>query len=84
MLLKATRRRRENPAKQDSFWKKLREAVMGEIKKITQETQNKFLNFYDLETVNKVGREGHYYMASRAKCENELKMKTGENNPDGV
>ena len=23
-------------------------------------------------------------MASRAKCENELKMKTGENNPDGV
>ena len=57
---------------------------MGKIGKITQETQNKFLNFYDLETVNKVGREGHYYMASRAKCENELKMKTGKNNPDGV
>ena len=57
---------------------------MGEIKKITQETHNTFLNFYDLETVNKVGKEGHYYMASRAKCENELKMKTGENNPDGV
>ena len=57
---------------------------MGEIKKITQETHNKFLNFYDLETVNKVGKEGHYYMASRAKCKNELKMKTGENNPDGV
>ncbi len=57
---------------------------MGKIRKITQETQNKFLNFYDLETVNKVGREGHYYMASRAKCENELKMKTGKNNPDGV
>lgn len=57
---------------------------MGKIKRITQETQNKFLNFYDLETVNKVGREGHYYMASRAKCEDELKMKTGKNNPDGV
>ena len=57
---------------------------MGKIRKITQETQNKFLNFYDLETVNKVGREGHYYMASRAKCENELKKKTGKNNPDGV
>ena len=57
---------------------------MGKIRKITQETQNKFLNFYDLETVNKVGREGHYYMASRAKCENEPKMKTGKNNPDGV
>ena len=57
---------------------------MGKIRKITQETQNKFLNFYDLETVNKVGREGHYYMASRAKCEDELKMKTGKNNPDGV
>ena len=31
-----------------------------------------------------MGREGHYYMASRAKCENELKMKTGKNHPDGV
>ena len=67
-----------------AFFEEVREAVMGEIKKITQETHNKFLNFYDLETVNKVGKEGHYYMASRAKCENELKMKTGENNPDGV
>ena len=57
---------------------------MEKIKKITQETHNKFLNFYDLETVNKVGKEGHYYVASRAKCEGELKMKTGENNPDGV
>ena len=34
---------------------------MGKIKKITKVTENPFLNFYDLETENKVGREGHYY-----------------------
>lgn len=57
---------------------------MGKIKKITKVTENPFLNFYDLETENKVGREGHYYVASRAKTEEELKIRTGKNTPDGV
>lgn len=57
---------------------------MGKIKHITKITENPFLNFYDLETENKVGREGHYYVASRAKTEEELKIRTGKNTPDGV
>lgn len=57
---------------------------MGKIKNITKVTENPFLNFYDLETENKVGREGHYYVASRARTEEELKIRTGKNTPDGV
>ena len=57
---------------------------MGKITKITQVTKNPYLNFFELDTVNKVGRESHYYVASRAKNEQELKIRTGENKPDGV
>lgn len=31
-----------------------------------------------------MGREGHYYVASRAKTEEELKIRTRKNTPDGV
>ncbi len=57
---------------------------MGIIKHIEQKTENRFLNFYQLDTVNRVGRPGTYYLASRAKSTEELKLKTGENPPDGV
>lgn len=57
---------------------------MGEITKITQKTENRFLNFYELDTVNKVGKKSKYYVASRAKTAKELKIKTGKNTPDGV
>ena len=58
--------------------------IMGQITKITQKTENRFLNFYELDTVNKVGKEGKYFLTSRAKNANELKLVTGENNPNGV
>ncbi len=57
---------------------------MGKITKVTQVTKNPFLNFYELDTINKVGKESHYYVASRAKNEQELKLTTKENRPDGV
>lgn len=57
---------------------------MGQITNITQVTSNPHLNFYELDTVNKVGRKGHYYVASRAKAKENLKMSTGKNTPDGV
>lgn len=57
---------------------------MGEIKKVTKMTDNPYLNLYDLDTVNKVGRKGHYYVASRAKNAEDLKLATGKNHPDGV
>lgn len=57
---------------------------MGKITKITQKTENPYLNFYELDTVNKVEKESKYYVASRAKNPEELKLNTGENTPDGV
>jgi ADP-ribose pyrophosphatase len=57
---------------------------MGDIRKVTQLTKNPYLNFYELDTVNKVGRPGHYYVASRAKDEKKLKLVTQTNTPDGV
>ena len=57
---------------------------MGQITNITQKTKNRFLNFYELDTVNKVGKEGKYFVTSRAKSVEELKLVTGENIPNGV
>ncbi len=57
---------------------------MGQITNITQKTKNRFLNFYELDTVNKVGKEGKYFLTSRAKTADELKLVTGENTPNGV
>ena len=58
---------------------------MGKINKVNKQTTNPYLNLYDLDVVNKVGREGHYYVASRAKTEDDLKLSHIENNdPDGV
>ena len=57
---------------------------MVSIDKITQKTDNKFVNLYDLDVTHKNGKASHYYVASRAKNESELKIVTGENHPDGV
>jgi len=57
---------------------------MGQITNITQKTENRFLNFYELDTVNKKGKPGKYYVTSRAKTTDELKLVTGENIPNGV
>ena len=57
---------------------------MVSIDKITQKTHNKFVNLYDLDVTHKNGIASHYYVASRAKTEDELKLVTRENHPDGV
>ena len=57
---------------------------MGKITEVNQITNNKFLNFYDLKREDKYGKEGRYFMSSRAKCEDELKLNTKENKPDAV
>lgn len=57
---------------------------MGKIRKVSKQTSNPYLNLYDLDVVNKVGHEGHYFVASRAKDVDDLKLQTGENKPDGV
>lgn len=57
---------------------------MPTIKKISKLTENKHLNLYQLDAVNKVGREFPYFVASRAKEIDGLKIKTRNHKPDGV
>ena len=57
---------------------------MSEIKSIQQKTNNRYLNYYELEAVHRDGSVSPYYMASRAKDANHLKAVTRENKPDGV
>lgn len=57
---------------------------MGLIRKITQETQHKFLNFFTMDVTHKNGHESQYFVASRAKNAESLKAVTHENNADGV
>ena len=57
---------------------------MGQITSIKKQTDNKFLNIYELDNIHKSGRKGKYFVASRAKDIDSLKITTGKNNPDGV
>ena len=47
-------------------------------------SENPHLNLYELKAVNKKGGEFPYYLASRGKREDELKLRTRINRPDGV
>ena len=57
---------------------------MSGIKSIRQQTNNRFLNCFELEAVHRDGGVSPYYVASRAKNISALKAVTHENNPDGV
>ncbi len=57
---------------------------MAKVEKVTQITHNRFLNYYELSTIKRVGGHGRYFMASRAKNISDLDLSTGVNHPDGV
>lgn len=57
---------------------------MGKINKISQVTQNPFVNLYDMDVENRVGKAHKYYVASRAKSQQELELSTKQQSPDGV
>ncbi len=57
---------------------------MAEITKVTQLTRNPYVNLYELDTVNRKQRPGHYYVASRARKTDELELRTRTQKPDGV
>lgn len=57
---------------------------MGKITAIRKQTDNRYLNIYELDNVHKNGRQGKYFLASRAKDIEHLKMTTRKNIPDGV
>ena len=37
---------------------------MAEIKKVTKQTENPYVNLYELDTTNRKGNPGKYYVAS--------------------
>ena len=57
---------------------------MGKILNVTQVTDNRFLNMYDLEVEDKNGKRHSYQVASRARHKEAMKLSTGKNKPDGV
>lgn len=57
---------------------------MGKIHKITQQTENPYLNLYELEVEHKTGKTGRYYVASRAEKTEELEISQRVQTPDGV
>lgn len=57
---------------------------MGKIKKVTKQTENRFLNLYELDAEDRIGHSIRYYVASRAKRAEDMKLHTGGLKPDGV
>lgn len=57
---------------------------MSKIKTIKQVTENPYVNLYELDTENRKGNPGKYYVASRAKTAAELELSRKEQKPDGV
>ncbi len=57
---------------------------MSRISDIRQVTNNRFLNFYELDAEDNGGHPFKYYMASREKSIDRLKCSTGKLNPNGV
>ncbi|MDD2979893.1 MAG: NUDIX hydrolase, partial [Hespellia sp.] len=57
---------------------------MNRVKSIKKQTDNRFLNSYELVAERRNGKTAPYYVASRAKTADDLKIATRENTPDGV
>ena len=57
---------------------------MSSIGKIRKVTDNRYLNFYDMEATFKDGSQAPYYMASRNGDPTTLKAVTHKNKADGV
>lgn len=57
---------------------------MATINEITQLTKNRFVNLYNVKGENIKGHHSSYYVASRAKTVDELKITTRVNHADGV
>lgn len=57
---------------------------MKNIKSIQQLTKNRYLNMYKLDVRNEKNKKFDYYVASRAKTIDEMKLCTREDKADGV
>ncbi len=57
---------------------------MSRIKKVSKLTASRFLNLYELDAERRDGKIAPYFLSSRAKEIENLKLKTRDNKPDGV
>ena len=57
---------------------------MGKINSVKKLTDNKFVNLYGVDATSVHNTPVSYFVASRAKDVEDMKLSTGENNPDGV
>lgn len=57
---------------------------MRRVNGIEKTTNNKFLNMYELDMLYDTGKHSKYFVASRAKSIDDLKITTRQNNADGV
>ena len=57
---------------------------MKRIRGIKKQTDNSFLNLYELDATFRDGSRAPYYVASRRKSVDSIKAATGDNHADGV
>ena len=57
---------------------------MERIHGIRKQTDNRFLNLYELDATFRDGSRAPYYVASRRKSVDSIKAATGDNHADGV
>ena len=57
---------------------------MERISGIKKQTDNRFLNLYELDATFRDGSRAPYYVASRRKSVDSIKAATGDNHADGV
>ena len=57
---------------------------MSNVGKIEKKTNNRFLNFYEMEAIHRDGKVTPYYMVSRNPDPATLKAVAHHNHPDGV
>lgn len=57
---------------------------MGKINSVKKLTDNKFVNLYGVDVTSIHDTPVSYFVASRAKSVEDMKLSTGENHPDGV
>ena len=57
---------------------------MGKINSITKQTDNRYVNLYNVKATSVHDTPVNYFVASRAKDVDSLKMVTRRNDPDGV
>lgn len=56
---------------------------MEKYHSVHKQTNNEFLNLYDMEAVNTKGKDFHYYFASR-NDEDHIKIRTKSMQPEGI